>query len=890
VPYGSDKAEVQDLKAAVDLAALVQDSGVPLRAVGRNLIANCPFHTDHEASFVVNPQTNLFNCFGCQTGGDAFTFVQRKEGLTFPQALERLRQFAGRLPVDDPAKGGRRAQDGAAGGDVLGGGFSRNDVLARVVDVYADALRTARDAQQYLVSRGLDSADMWRSFRIGVANGALLETLPESGGIRDALTGLGVLTPTGREHFAGCIVVPLTHPDQGIVGLYGRRISRDARIRHLYLPGPQRGVFNWQALQRSDSIVMAESVIDALSMWLAGCGDVTCLYGVQGIPKDLDELMGRFNTREVRFCLDGDEAGREATARLSAILSQRGMRCLAVRLPDGEDPNQVLVERGVEALQQALGQTFAPELESAETSPESPPRREDTGEGFSIAFGQVHYQVTPRPPFTGRMRVTLRVFHLEHRYLDNLDLFSHRARAIAINQITSRLKLRKEFVERHFAALIEEAERWVAQLHDAARAGSDDADNKPVQMTAKDRDEALAFLKRPDLVDAILEDMEAFGYTGEERAKLLAYLIGISRKLERPLSGIIISQSGAGKSTLAEVVEQLTPPENVVLYTRLTAQSLAYMPKDALKRKLVIIEEREGATAAEYHIRVLQSRQRLAQLTTEKDPATGKMRSRVYEVEGPIAYLETTTSTQINHENATRCFELHLDESEEQTRRIHQRQRESRIEGLAVAGPSIEAIRRHHHTAQRLLEPVRVFVPFAPLLSFPVRWLRTRRDHERFLSLIDTIAFLHQHQREGGVVERDGQPVRFIRASIGDYRLAYQLAKDVIWSTLHELTHDGRELLETVRTMTGGDTKGVFTRRDIRNFSDWQDYRLRTALQELVEMEYVGLLTGGQGRTCQYRLVSASDDKPLSLHDLTTPEELERLAAGALASGPEARA
>lgn len=880
---GQQDGEIQELKTAVDLAQLVEDCGLALRKVGRNLIANCPFHKDNEASFVVNPQTNLFNCFGCQTGGDAFTFVQRKEGLTFPQALERLRQFAGRLPA--PSNGEARIPAGAPSADVLGGGFSRNDVLSRVVDVYTDALRSSREAQQYLVSRGFDSADLWRTFRIGVGNGALLETLPEAGGIRDALTQLGVLTPTGREHFAGCIVVPLTHPDQGVVGLYGRKITSQAKIRHLFLPGTQRGVFNWQALQRSESIVVAECVLDALSLWMAGCGEVTCLYSVQGIPRDLEELMGRFNTREIRFCLDADEAGREATARLSMILGRRGVRCSTVRLPDGKDANQVLVEQGVEGLQEALHQTFAPDLAVDESAQESVPRREETGDGFAVVFGQVQYQVTPRPPFTGKMRVTLRVFYLEHRYLDNLDLFSHRARAIAINQITSRMKLRKEFVERHFATLIDESERWVGEMHDASRPPPDETERRPAPMTAQDRDEAMTFLKRPDLMDAILEDMEAFGYTGEEQGKLLAYLIGVSRKLERPLSGIIISQSGAGKSTLTELVEQLTPPENVVLYTRLTAQSLAYMPKDALKRKLVIIEEREGATAAEYHIRVLQSRQRLAQLTTEKDPATGKMRSRVYEVEGPIAYLETTTSTQINFENSTRCFELHLDESEEQTRRIHNRQRESRIQGLAVAGPSIEAIKQRHHTAQRLLEPVRVFLPYAPLLSFPVRWLRTRRDHERFLSLIDTIAFLHQHQRDSGTAERDGKPVRFIRASIEDYRLAYQLAKDVIWNTLHELTHDGRELLEAVRTMTGGDTKGVFTRRDVRNYSDWQDYRLRTALQELVDMEYVGLLTGGQGRTCQYRLISASDEKPLSLHDLTTPEQLEELMAAQAASG-----
>jgi len=557
------------------------------------------------------------------------------------------------------------------------------------------------------------------------------------------------------------------------------------------------------------------------------------------------------------------------------LLGRRGIRCMRVDLPDGKDPNQVLMEDGAAALQDTLqavrlAEPTAPEAMEMETA-----EHEDTGDGFSIRFGQVQYRVTPRPPFTGKMRVTLRVFYLEQAFLDNLDLFSHRARATSINQIVARMKVRKEYVERHFTAIVEASERWVAAQHDASRTPGEAA-KTPVVMTEIERDEALEFLKRPDMMAAILHDMEAFGYTGEENAKLLAYLIGVSRKLDRPLSGIIISQSGAGKSTLAELVEALTPPEHVVLYTRLTAQSLAYMQKDALKRKLVIIEEREGATAAEYHVRILQSRHRLTQLTTEKDPATGQMRSKVYEVEGPIAYLETTTSTQINYENATRCFELHLDESEDQTRRIHQRQRQMRMEGT-VEGPSVEAIKRRHHNAQRLLEPVRVYLPYASLLSFPVRWLRTRRDHERFLSLIDSIAFLHQYQREGGVVERDGRPVRFIRGSLADYRLAYQLARDVLWSTLHELTHDGRELLEAVRDMMGGDVKGYFTRRDARKHTDWQDYRLREALNELVEMEYVVVGSGSQGRTYQYRLLSASDERPHSLHELTTPEQLEKL-------------
>ena len=129
-----------------------------------------------------------------------------------------------------------------------------------------------------------------------------------------------------------------------------------------------------------------------------------------------------------------------------------------------------------------------------------------------------------------------------------------------------------------------------------------------------------------------------------------------------------------------------------------------------------------------------------------KDPATGKMKTQEFEVEGPIAYLETTTERQINHENATRCFEIYLDETEEQTQRIHQRQRLARsLERLKRADK--QKILERHHNAQRLLEPVKVVIPYVDLLSFPSQWLRTRRDHERFLCLIEASAFLHQHQR-----------------------------------------------------------------------------------------------------------------------------------------------
>jgi hypothetical protein len=219
------------------------------------------------------------------------------------------------------------------------------------------------------------------------------------------------------------------------------------------------------------------------------------------------------------------------------------------------------------------------------------------------------------------------------------------------------------------------------------------------------------------------------GYVGEETNKRLLYLVAVSRKLDDPLSAIVLSQSGAGKSGITEVIERLTPPEDVVLLTRLTPQSLYYVEQGFLDRKLVIVEERHGSMEADYSIRVLQSRKKLIAAAPIKDPATGSMKTKVFTVEARAAFIEATTASAVNHENATRCFELTMDESAEQTRRIHERMSLLRTERGLAARQKTEAITRRHWNAQRLLEPLPVVIPFADKLTFPSAWLRTRRDY-----------------------------------------------------------------------------------------------------------------------------------------------------------------
>ena len=122
-------------------------------------------------------------------------------------------------------------------------------------------------------------------------------------------------------------------------------------------------------------------------------------------------------------------------------------------------------------------------------------------------------------------------------------------------------------------------------------------------------------------------DIELAGYVGEPRNKKLAYLIGTSRRLSKPLSAIFRAQSGCGKSFLMETVAELMPPEDVHYFSRLTPQALYYLEPDALTHKLLIVDERDGSEEAEYPIRTLQTRRVLKLAVPIKDPNSGKIKT-----------------------------------------------------------------------------------------------------------------------------------------------------------------------------------------------------------------------------------------------------------------------
>ena len=212
--------------------------------------------------------------------------------------------------------------------------FSRA-LLAQVVAVYHQSFLGSAAAKGYAASRGLTSADLLSALPMGFSDGSLLERAPEGSETYEALRALGVIWTDeegrhARELLAGCLVVPLRDLAGEVVSLYGRGIDDASGVRHLYLPGPRRGLVNAACAATTDELILTESVLDALSFLEAGIPNAIPLYGTNGWTPDHDALIEKHRIRRVLLALDGDEAGRRASAALATKLRGRGIEVLDV--------------------------------------------------------------------------------------------------------------------------------------------------------------------------------------------------------------------------------------------------------------------------------------------------------------------------------------------------------------------------------------------------------------------------------------------------------------------------------------------------------------------------------------------------------------------------------
>jgi hypothetical protein len=386
---------------------------------------------------------------------------------------------------------------------------------------------------------------------------------------------------------------------------------------------------------------------------------------------------------------------------------------------------------------------------------------------------------------------------------------------------------------------------------------------KEITLTDQERQEALQLLREPSLLDRIVSDFEKCGLVGERTNVLVGYLATVSRKIDDPLAVIIQSSSAAGKSSLMDALLSFLPEEDQVKYTAMTGQSLFYMGETELAHRTLAISEEEGAERASYAIKTMQSEKNLRIASTGKDPKTGRLVTHEYQVTGPVQIMLTTTAVEIDEELQNRCIILTVNEGREQTKAIHQLQREAEtLEGL-LRKQEREQILKQHQNAQRLLRPLVVVNPYARDLTFLDNQLRTRRDHLKYLGLIRSMSLLHQYQRELKTVNHHGQPVQYVEVTLADIEAANQLANEVLGRTLDELPPQTRRLLMLIDEMVTAACQQHsidradyrFSRRDVRIHTSWTEFQARIHLRKLQEMEYILVHHGGRGQSFVYELL-----------------------------------
>ena len=875
------KVDFEAIKATTDIVSVIAGYGVQFKKAGRDYVALCPFHTEQTPSFHVTPEKGLFHCFGCEAKGNVIQFVALKEGMGEREAAVKLLgtvpgvTHASRLPVKtgEPKK-------------ILKPGDAAN-LLQRVVNFYVKTLAKDPAGLDYLKGRKLAEATTLGTFQIGYSNGSLLKVLPRDEDILDGLKTLGVLKADGREHFENCVTVPVFDDRGNVCGIYGRRVT-DGEPPHLYLPGPHRGVWNGGSAKTNQVLLITEAILDGLALWQAGFRNVIAIYGTNGWTPDHEALFKTNPIREVFLCLDNDDGGRTATEKLKTEILPPLVKAVHVaQWPESvKDAADFFLSRNAT--------DFEALLKAANPQPEQQPATVTQGEeitmtptGFLAVYAGHRYECQAiEQPNPARLKATVKAVAPGGRFhIDTVDFYLSRHRRVFIGEVARLLRESAEAIEA-------DINRLIGQLEAYAQKQAEKTQTTIVLVSDEDKAEGTKLGRNPDLVSEILRDVEKLGMVGEQHNKLMGYLVMTSRKLDDPLALLILSGSGAGKSLLQDTLLTLCPDEDLVKLTSLTDRALFYKGENALKNKVLALEEVAGAEGAYYAIRNLISAKKLVIESTIKNPLTGTLTTQVNTVHGPTAVFQTTTQPDVDAETRSRFIITSVDESPEQTKAILEAQRNRHtLEGLRRKKLR-EAIARRHHAFQRLLKPVPVVNPFEPLLSYAEDRLAVRRDNPKYLNLILAVTFLHQMQRPARHDAETG--LDYIETTLGDIAIANELATALFGQTLDELSRPSRELLKLIRKLVDGLEKAdrqhdakmlaggaaTFNRRAVREFTGWSDYQIKIHIKQLEDLEYLVPISGRRGQSFSYRLAWEGEglDGERFLPGLIPVEELRRKA------------
>jgi DNA primase len=352
---------ISRIRDSVDIVDLVSGY-VSLRKAGKNHVGLCPFHAEKTPSFNVNPDKQIFHCFGCGVGGDVFKFLELQEGLNFPDAVKSL---ANRTGITLPPDSRSRREDGKT-----------KDERAALLTVVADAAEYFRielggpagsTARAYLKKRGVSDAAV-QDFALGLARSewdGLLRHLKQKGYAPGLMEKAGLIVKRSEgegyyDRFRGRIIFPIRDISGNVIA-FGGRVMDDSLPK--YLNSPETPLYSKSNVlycldrakeqgRRQGYFIIVEGYLDALACHQYGARNAVATLGTALTEGHL-RLMRRF-AKNLVLIFDPDPAGVKAALRGLDLFVASGMKVNVVSLPDGDDPDTFLNKRGYEAFASCL--------------------------------------------------------------------------------------------------------------------------------------------------------------------------------------------------------------------------------------------------------------------------------------------------------------------------------------------------------------------------------------------------------------------------------------------------------------------------------------------------------------------------------------------------------
>ena len=871
--------DIQEIKSRLTLANLIQYYGY--KATKNNRIC-CPFHEDKTPSMQLYWKTQTAYCFSsnCKTHGkaiDVIDFIMYHENTNKHEAIKKAIEIIG---VDTPTTSNNTTTI-QPNKPMIG----RETFLANMFTYFRNAVHNSPPAKEYLQGRTLD----FKQIEVGYNAGQFHHGTRKTEELINQALEVGLLIDKNLVARAGekayqpfgkwCIVFALRNKQNQITGLYFRSTLNDKEQRHFYLKDRQ-GLYPHYPNSRAKKLILCEAIIDGATLLqvpeITAEYEILSLYGTNGLTdehqKAIKELI---ELEEIILFFDGDNAGKEAINKYGKLLQEQKpqTKISTVETPENEDINSLRQGHEAEILIHLLNERksfteqkisevkeidFSFSTEEAvrtETKPienkksENPSHHLNTDNPNNIFFSGIGANYTVKgglKPQLDSLKIALQIIHKETKqdYRTKVDLYDYKQIQSTADTVSDLIQVRKDSIEKDLQLLTHLLEQF----------RESDLQNQPLHSTKKviikvseaTASKCIGFMKQKKLLQNLNELIGKSGVVGEEKSRLLLFVIASSYKMKETLHSIVQGTSGSGKTTQIKVIANLMPPEDVKRFTRVTESSFYNYGEYELMNMLIVIEDADGLEEkALLAFRELQSNDILISSSTQKQD-NGKFESGEKIVRGPIASLSATTKGEYYEDNLGRCFVITIDESKEQTQKVINYQ--NCVAAGAINKEDEKQVTEFIQNCIRLIKPYDVINPYAQKIQLPNEVHQRRRLNQLFQSIIKQITILKQYQRKQN---NQGKLI----AEKEDIQDAIDILFESILLKMDELDGSVRQFFEWIKIMVEAknNREYEFTRFEAMQATGLKKTQLQHNLNKLVQLEYLKQY-GFQNKGFKYKI------------------------------------